>query len=59
MRHALATNQIPFALLKPLNGVPVLVRVFPAGDKQVCFDLFFLFRQREFNLNLKGLRSIF
>lgn len=35
MVHALATNQIPFALLKPINGDPVLVRVFPAGEKQV------------------------
>lgn len=35
MRDALTTNQVPFALLKPLHGDPVLVRVFPAGEKQV------------------------
>lgn len=35
MQLALATNQTPFALLRPLNGIPVLVRVLPAGDKQV------------------------
>lgn len=35
MQHALATNQTPFALLRPLNGIPVLVRVLAAGDKQV------------------------
>lgn len=41
MQHALSINQTPFALLRPLNGIPVLVRVLPAGDKQVCFVLFF------------------
>lgn len=35
MQHALATNQTPFALLRPLNGIPVLVRVLAAGEKQV------------------------
>ncbi|KAF2902880.1 hypothetical protein ILUMI_03308 [Ignelater luminosus] len=35
MQHALATNQTPFALLRPLNGIPVLVRVLSAGDKQM------------------------
>nr|XP_022905795.1 uncharacterized protein LOC111417674 isoform X1 [Onthophagus taurus] len=35
MQHALATNQTPFALLRPLNGIPVLVRVLAAGDKQM------------------------
>lgn len=35
MQHALLTNQTPFALLRPINGIPVLVRVLPAGDKQV------------------------
>lgn len=36
MQHAIATNQIPFALLRPLNGIPVLVRILAAGEKQVC-----------------------
>ncbi|KAK5638728.1 hypothetical protein RI129_013023 [Pyrocoelia pectoralis] len=35
MQHALATEQTPFALLRPLNGIPVLVRVLAAGDKQM------------------------
>ncbi|KAB0798110.1 hypothetical protein PPYR_09103 [Photinus pyralis] len=35
MQHALATDQTPFALLRPLNGIPVLVRVLAAGDKQM------------------------
>lgn len=35
MKMAMRTGQTPFALLRPLNGIPVLVRVLPAGDKQV------------------------
>lgn len=35
MRTALETNQTPFALLRPLSGIPVLVRVLPAGNKQM------------------------
>ncbi|KAJ8971189.1 hypothetical protein NQ317_005359 [Molorchus minor] len=35
MRLALESNQTPFALLRPLTGIPVLVRVLPAGDKQM------------------------
>ncbi|XP_064215898.1 zinc finger protein 57 homolog isoform X2 [Tribolium castaneum] len=36
MQLAIETNQIPFALLRPLTGIPVLVRVLPAGnDKQM------------------------
>lgn len=35
MQHALASGQTPFALLRPLNGIPVLVRVLAAGDKQM------------------------
>ncbi|KAF5287341.1 hypothetical protein FQA39_LY15944 [Lamprigera yunnana] len=35
MQHALATNQTPFALLRPLNNIPVLVRVLAAGEKQM------------------------
>ncbi|XP_074028635.1 uncharacterized protein isoform X5 [Leptinotarsa decemlineata] len=35
MRLAIESNQTPFALLRPLAGIPVLVRVLPAGDKQM------------------------
>ncbi|XP_017779339.1 PREDICTED: zinc finger protein 300-like [Nicrophorus vespilloides] len=35
MKHAVATNQVPFALLRPLNGIPVLVRILPAGVNQM------------------------
>lgn len=36
MRLALESNRTPFALLRPLVGIPVLVRVLPAtGDKQM------------------------
>lgn len=35
MRLAMQSNQTPFALLRPLTGIPVLVRVLPAGDKQM------------------------
>ncbi|CAH2003583.1 unnamed protein product [Acanthoscelides obtectus] len=35
MRLALASNQTPFALLRPVTGIPVLVRVLPAGEKQM------------------------
>lgn len=35
MKMAIETKQTPFALLRPLNGIPVLVRVLAAGDKQV------------------------
>ncbi|CAG9771133.1 unnamed protein product [Ceutorhynchus assimilis] len=35
MRAALAAGRTPFALLRPLSGVPVLVRVHPDGDKQM------------------------
>ncbi|KAG5869474.1 hypothetical protein JTB14_024769 [Gonioctena quinquepunctata] len=35
MRLAIESNQTPFALLRPLSGIPVLVRVLPAGDKQM------------------------
>lgn len=35
MRLALESNQTPFALLRPLSGIPVLVRVMPAGGKQM------------------------
>lgn len=54
MQHALSINETPFALLRPLNGIPVLVRVLPAGDKQVlkisliCCS--FLFISNDFNL---------
>lgn len=43
MQHALATNQTPFALLRPLNGIPVLVRVLAAGSKQVMHLFLILF----------------
>lgn len=42
MRLAIETKQTPFALLRPLNGIPVLVRVLAAGDKQVSGKLFSL-----------------
>lgn len=32
MQLAEESNQIPFALLRPLTGIPVLVRVLSAGD---------------------------
>ncbi|CAG9855840.1 unnamed protein product [Phyllotreta striolata] len=35
MRLAIESNQTPFALLRPVSGIPVLVRVLPAGDKQM------------------------
>ncbi|KAK9891867.1 hypothetical protein WA026_017354 [Henosepilachna vigintioctopunctata] len=35
MRLAMESNQTPFALLRPLTGIPVLVRVLPAGEKQM------------------------
>lgn len=35
MRIALQTNQTPFVLLKPLNGVPVIVRVVEIEDKHL------------------------
>ncbi|KAL3267679.1 hypothetical protein HHI36_024412 [Cryptolaemus montrouzieri] len=35
MRLAMQSNKTPFALLRPLSGIPVLVRVIPAGDKQM------------------------
>lgn len=35
MRLTLEANQTPFALLRPVCGIPVLVRVLPAGDKQM------------------------
>lgn len=35
MKMAIQTKQTPFALLRPLNGIPVLVRVLSAGDKQM------------------------
>lgn len=35
MQKALATSQIPFALLRPLSGIPVLVRVIQAGTQHV------------------------
>lgn len=35
MRLAIESNQTPFALLRPLSGIPVLVRVLPAGEKQM------------------------
>lgn len=34
MQLALATNQPPFALLRPLVGIPVLVRVLPVKEKK-------------------------
>lgn len=42
MGVALATRQIPFALLKSESGVPVLVKVVDTklpGGKQVCLTL--------------------
>lgn len=35
MKHAISTSQTPFALLRPLSGIPVLVRVLLAGSQQV------------------------
>ncbi|XP_050301579.1 zinc finger protein 599-like [Anthonomus grandis grandis] len=35
MKKAMLTGDTPFALLRPLSGVPVLVRVLPAGPKQL------------------------
>lgn len=35
MKLALESNQTPFALLRPLTGIPVLVRILPAGNKQM------------------------
>ncbi|XP_050515635.1 zinc finger protein 710-like isoform X2 [Diabrotica virgifera virgifera] len=35
MRLAIEAKQTPFALLRPITGKPVLVRVLPAGDKQM------------------------
>ncbi|XP_057670679.1 zinc finger protein 836-like [Diorhabda carinulata] len=35
MRCAIESNQTPYALLRPVGGIPVLVRVLPAGDKQM------------------------
>lgn len=35
MKLALSSGETPFALLRPLSGIPVLVRVIPAGDKQM------------------------
>ncbi|XP_072397785.1 uncharacterized protein [Diabrotica undecimpunctata] len=35
MRLAIESKQTPFALLRPITGKPVLVRVLPAGDKQM------------------------
>lgn len=35
MKLAITTNQTPFALLRPLDGIPVLVRVLNAGEKQM------------------------
>ncbi|XP_066154871.1 uncharacterized protein [Euwallacea fornicatus] len=35
MKLALSTGNIPFSLLRPLSGIPVLVRVIPVGDKQM------------------------
>ncbi|XP_057668265.1 zinc finger protein 664-like isoform X2 [Diorhabda carinulata] len=35
MRLAIESNVIPFALFCPENGVPVLVTVVPAGEKQM------------------------
>lgn len=35
MRCAIESNQTPYALFRPVGGIPVLVRVLPAGDKQM------------------------
>ncbi|XP_057670682.1 zinc finger protein 143-like isoform X3 [Diorhabda carinulata] len=35
MRRAIESNRIPYALLHPAKGEPVLVKVLPAGDKQI------------------------
>ncbi|KAL1517339.1 hypothetical protein ABEB36_001114 [Hypothenemus hampei] len=35
MKLALKSGNTPFALLRPLSGIPVLVRVIPAGNKQM------------------------
>lgn len=35
MKMAMISGDTPFALLRPLSGIPVLVRVIPAGDKQM------------------------
>lgn len=34
MQLALESNQPPFALLRPLAGIPVLVRVLPVKDNK-------------------------
>lgn len=34
MQLALETNKPPFALLRPLTGIPVLVRVLPVKDNK-------------------------
>ncbi|XP_056629812.1 zinc finger protein 143-like [Diorhabda sublineata] len=35
MRRAIESNRIPYALLHPAKGEPVLVKILPAGDKQI------------------------
>ncbi|KAH1002574.1 hypothetical protein HUJ04_008651 [Dendroctonus ponderosae] len=35
MKKAMLAGATPFALLRPLSGIPVLVRVLPAGEKQM------------------------
>ncbi|GLV37161.1 earmuff [Carabus blaptoides fortunei] len=39
MKIALQTNQTPFVLLKPLNGVPVIVRVIEIEDKHLLVPI--------------------
>lgn len=69
MKHATATQQTPFALLRPLNGIPVLVRVLSAGDKQVCstentyseqniYKFFFLFQKDVGTSNGRRLKEV-
>jgi len=41
MQTALGIGQTPFALLRPHNGIPVLVRVLLADNEQVTFIISF------------------
>lgn len=34
MQRALETNQVPFALFRPLIGVPVIIKVLPATNNK-------------------------
>ena len=50
MHQALAAGRIPFALLKPTKGVPVVVKVqFAAGSKHVSVFFIYLFWFSIFN----------